>query len=61
MSYQEMMKTGLIYMTKPTYVLVDKTGKVVFKGIGGFSPNLEEAKKSYENIVTPEINKLLDN
>lgn len=59
MSTSQMQQTGLIYIVKPTYILVDKNGKVVFKNIG-FPDDLKTAKEVFEKQIAPEINRLLE-
>lgn len=59
MSIDEMKQVGLIQLVKPTYLLVDKEGKVVFKGVG-FSDKLDEAKKIFEKKLSPEIDSLFN-
>jgi len=58
MPLNKMQEIGLFTELKPTYVLVDKTGKVVYKGMG-FPFIAKDVKNEYERSIATEIDKLL--
>lgn len=59
MTPEEMIDVGLAYLAKPTYVLVDKDSKVIFKDVG-FPHELEAARKKFESLIVPELDKVLN-
>lgn len=56
--FEKLVDIGFIMEYKPTYVVVDRSGKVVSKGIG-CSHILEQARKTFDEKIGSEIDKLL--
>ncbi len=56
--FDKLVDIGFIMEYKPTYVVVDRSGKVVAKGIG-CSHILEQARKTFDEKIGAEIDKLL--
>lgn len=57
--FEKLVDIGFMMAYKPTYVVVDRSGKVVAKGIG-CSHITEEAKKTFDEKIGAEIDKLLN-
>jgi len=57
--FEKMVDIGFIMEYKPTYVIVDRSGKVVAKGIG-CSHILEKARETFNEKIGAEIDKLLN-
>lgn len=57
--FEKLVDIGFMMPYKPTYVIVDRYGKVVAKGIG-CSHITEEAKKTFDEKIGAEIDKLLN-